>query len=53
MSMLELYENYLPLGLRHARHDSIRKQGPGRFSGWGSTFFSIFDDSDPNRNDRL
>jgi hypothetical protein len=53
-SMLELYEDYLPLGPRHALHDSIRKRGRGRFSHWGSTlFFSSSDNSDPTRNDRL
>ena len=53
-SMLELYEDYLPLGPRHAPHDSIRKHGRGRFSHWGSTlFFSSSDNSDPTRNDRL
>jgi hypothetical protein len=52
--MLELYENYLPLGPRHARHDCIRKHGRGRFSHWGSTlFFSSSDNSDPTRNDRF
>jgi len=54
VSMLELYEDYLPLGPRHARHDSIRTHGRGRFSHWGSTlFFSTSDNSDPTRNDRL
>ena len=53
-STLELYENYLPLGPRHARHESIRRQGRGRFSHWGSSlFFSASDNSDPTRNDRL
>ena len=53
-SMLELYENYLPLGPRHARHDCIRKHGRGRFSHWGSTlFFSSSDNSDPTGNDRF
>ena len=53
-SMLEFYEDYLPLGPRHAQHDSIRKYGRGRFSHWGSTlFFSSSDNSDPTRNDRL
>jgi hypothetical protein len=52
-SMLELYEDYLPLGPRHAPHDSIREHGRGRFSHWGSTlFFSSSDNSDPTRNNR-
>jgi hypothetical protein len=53
-SMLEFYEDYLPLGPRHASHDSICKYGRGRFSHWGSTlFFSSSDNSDPTRNDRV
>jgi SAM-dependent methyltransferase len=52
-STLELYEDHLPLGPRHALHDSIRKYGRGRFSHWGSTlFFSASDSSDPTRNNR-
>lgn len=50
-SMLELYEDHLPLGPRHAVHDSISKLGRGRFSYWGSTlYFSASDNSDPTRN---
>jgi SAM-dependent methyltransferase len=52
-STLELYEDHLPLGPRHALHDSIRKQGQGRFSHWRSTlFFSTSDNSDPTENNR-
>jgi SAM-dependent methyltransferase len=52
-SVLELYEDYLPLGPRHAQHDNIRRRGRGRFSHWGSTlFFSSSDNSDPTRNNR-
>lgn len=53
-SMLELYEDYLPLGPRRAQHYSIRRHGRGRFSHWGSTlFFSSSDNSDPTGNNRF
>jgi SAM-dependent methyltransferase len=47
-STLELFENDTPLGPAHALHDSIRNEGEGRYSHWGSElYFSSSDASEP------
>ena len=50
-SRLELRENGIRLGPRHAAHLAIESEGGGRFSHWrGDLIFSTSDGSDPNVN---
>jgi len=52
-SRLQLFENGRAIGLAHAVHEDIMRQGLGRFSHWHDRlFFSTSDNSDPNRNGR-
>jgi lysophospholipase L1-like esterase len=52
-SMAEIYEDGNPLGPPHTMHDTIRRDGNGRFSHWGERiYFSTSDNSDPNFNGR-
>jgi lysophospholipase L1-like esterase len=51
--MVEMYEDGHPLGAAHALHDTIRRDGKGRYSHWGERlYFSSSDNSDPNLNGR-
>ncbi|MCW2240995.1 TylF/MycF family methyltransferase [Azospirillum canadense] len=53
-SGLRLFENGQELGPGHAPHDSIRSEGMGRYSHWGSElWFSASDNSDPRQNGRV
>jgi hypothetical protein len=48
-----LLEDGVPLGPPHSQHDSIRRQGDGRYSHWnGTIFFSASDNSSPKDNGR-
>jgi hypothetical protein len=51
-SPLIVYENDRPLGPAHSGHESIQKDGHGRYSHWKSIglIFSTSDNSDPNTN---
>ena len=51
-SPLIVYENDKPLGPAHSKHDSIVKDGHGRYSHWKGLglVFSTSDNSDPNSN---
>lgn len=50
-SPLMLYENGLPLGLRHSIHNNIIGYGEGRFSHWGDgLYFSTSDGTNPNNS---
>ena len=50
-SRLELWENGIQLGPRHAAHLEIENEGGGRYSHWrGGLIFSTRDGSDPNVN---
>ncbi len=52
-SMLELFEDHLPLGPRHSPHDRIRQLGEGRYSHWnGHLYLSSSDGTDPRHNGR-
>jgi hypothetical protein len=52
-SSLALFEDGRRLGPAHASHDSIRTEGHGRFSHWGSNlYFSTSDNSSPQTNGR-
>ena len=52
-SRLLLLEDGAPLGPAHALHDTVREQGGGAYSHWGSgIWFSTSDGSDPNTNGR-
>jgi len=52
-SKTELFENDLPLGPPHTAHESIRDEGSGQFSHWGSAlYFSSSDNTDPRTNHR-
>jgi O-methyltransferase len=53
VSSLRLFEDEHELGPAHALHDSIRREGGGRFSHWdNSVFFSTSDGSSPLKNGR-
>ena len=53
LSRVCLFEDGVPLGPAHARHDDIRQLGRGRFSHWGSQiYFSTSDNSAPATNRR-
>jgi hypothetical protein len=50
---LLLFEDEVALGPPHTVHETIRKEGLGRFSHWQNTlFFSASDNSDPRTNGR-
>lgn len=51
-SPMIVYENDKPLGPAHSGHESIVKDGHGRYSHWKSLglIFSTSDNSDPNSN---
>lgn len=52
-SRLLLFEDDRPLGPPHAPHDTIRREGGGCYSHWGTQlYFSTSDNSDPRRNGR-
>jgi hypothetical protein len=52
-SALRLWEDDRPLGPAHSLHDTIRAQGGGAYSHWGSDlYFSASDNSDPRTNGR-
>lgn len=53
ISKLRLFEDGKELGAAHSSHASIRDEGKGKFSHWGSTLrFSASDNTDPRTNGR-
>jgi hypothetical protein len=53
-SDLVLFEDGMPLGPAHERHNRIREHGGGAYCHWGTTlYFSASDGSDPNANGRV
>lgn len=53
-SCLALFEDGMPLGPAHERHNRIREHGGGAYCHWGPTlYFSSSDGSDPNANRRV
>lgn len=53
-SRLQLWEDDIALGARHALHGAIESEGRGRYSHWDGRrlIFSTSDGSDPNTNGR-
>ncbi len=54
VSVVELFEDHLPLGPRHSAQEAIGRLGRGRFSHAGTTLhFASSDNTDPRRNGRV
>jgi hypothetical protein len=53
-SMLQVFEDGMPLGPPRSLHAAIREEGAGRFSHWTreTLYFSASDNSDPRKNGR-
>jgi len=53
-SRVQVYEDGKPLPRPHSSHETIRREGRGTFSHWGTVvYFSASDSSDPRTNGRV